>query len=196
MERQMIFTLLYAPSYSQILDDVGTCTKDATVAGYIMLALYMMWRLPEIQGARALGGVSLNKAFHFCAYLGKERKWTYGDGSPLPGGVTKVKECWSAYKAVSHLWAAHAWLQAQDGKTKLSRSLDGLAPLLRAARHFEEFGLQEILDTKAAKRKDPVLPPNLWTVPPTYQSELKFDAKAEDYVNSPMGIALRTYVAK
>ncbi|WP_299793818.1 hypothetical protein [Ramlibacter sp.] len=196
IDRQIISDLLDAASFPQIVNDVGDRTKDATIAGYVVIGLFMMWRFPDLHGSRAMGGVSLNKAFHFCAYIARELGWRYGDGASLPKGETKIKECWNRYKNVAHLWAAHSWSLAVPGGDKRSIYRDHLPELLSAARYFQMFGREPILDKKASKTKESILGADIWHVPDTFRALLRYDDDPSVYEDAPLAKALRAYVAK
>jgi hypothetical protein len=196
VDRQLLADLLDAPAYSQLREDVGNRTKDATVAGYVVIGLFMMWRFPELHGSRSMGGVSLNKAFHFCAYIAKELEWKYGDGTRLPQGETKIKECWNRYKSVAHLWAAHAWNLAFPMGTKQSIYTEHLPEFLSGARYFEMFGREPILDKKASKTKESILSADLWQVPDSCRAVLRYDDDVSVYADAPLTKALRSYAAK
>lgn len=196
VDRQLLADLLAAPAFPELLEDVGARTKDATVAGYVLMGLFMMWRFPELHGPRQMGGVSLNKAFHFCAFIARELEWKYGDGTRLPQGETKIKECWNRYRTVAHLWAAHSWHEAFPLGDKMSLYREKLAEFLSAARYFQMFGQEPILDKKAAKTKESALGEDLWQVPDSFRALLPFDADPSAYEDSPLAQALRVYMAK
>lgn len=196
VERQLLADLLDAPAYPTLLEDVRVRTKDATVAGYVLMGLFMMWRFPTVHGPRNLGGVSLNKAFHFCAYIARELEWKYGDGTRLPQGETKIKECWNRYKAVAHLWAAHAWHQAFPLGDGMALYREKLPEFLSAARYFQMFGREQILDKKASKTKESALSEDLWQVPDRFRALLPYHADSSVYEASPLTQALRSYASK
>ncbi|WP_426307758.1 hypothetical protein ACN9MJ_10440 [Acidovorax facilis] len=196
VERQLLADLLEAPAWPALLADVGARTKDAAVAGYVLMGLFMMWRFPEVQGSRNLGGVSLNKAFSFCAYIAREHDWKYGDGTGLPRGETKIKECWHQYRSVAHFWAAHAWNQAFPVPNKMSLYRENLPEFLTAARYFQLFGREPILDKKASKTKESALPEDLWQVPDGFGASLLYDADPSVYEDSLLAEALRSYASK
>lgn len=196
VDRQLLADLLEAPAYPALVQEVSARTKDATVAGYVLMSLFMMWRFPELHGARTLGGVSLNKGFHFCAYIAREHGWTYGDGTRLPQGETKVKECWNRYRAVAHLWAAHSWNQAFPLADKMDLYRKKLPEFLNAARYFQMFGREAILDKKSARVKERALGEDIWMIPDSFPARLPFSTDLNVYTGSPLAEALRAYTSK
>lgn len=196
VDRQLLADLLEAPAYPALLKEVGVRTKDATVAGYVLMGLFMMWRFPELHGARTLGGVSLNKGFHFCAYIAREHGWKYGDGTRLPQGETKIKECWNQYRSVAHLWAAHSWNQAFPMADKIALYREKLPDFLNAARYFQMFGREAILDKKSARAKERALGEDIWTVPASFAARLPYRTDLSVYTDSPLAEALRAYTSK
>lgn len=196
VDRQLLADLLEAPTFPKLLEDVGARTKDATVAGYLVIGLFMMWRFPELHGSRNMGGVSMRKAFHFCSYIARDLAWKYGDGTGLPQGETKIKECWNRYKTVAHLWAAQSWSRAFPAGDKMSLYRENLPNFLSAARYFQMFGRELILDKKASKTKESVFGDDLWQVPDRFRALLPFDDNPNVYEDAPLTKALRAYAAK
>jgi hypothetical protein len=195
VDRQILGDLLHAPAYPVLQQEVASRTKDATLAAYVVIGLFLMWKFPQLHGARNLGGTSLNKAFHFCSYIARELDWKYGDGTRLPQGETKIKACWTQYKSVAHLWAAHSWNLAfpLGGRTSLYR--EHLPEFLGAARYFQMFGREPILDKKASKRQETILGEDVWEVPDTVRAVLPYDDDPAVYQDSPLARALRSYTA-
>lgn len=196
VDRQLLADLLESPAFPELTNDVGARTKDATIAGYVVIGLFMMWRFPELHGSRSMGGVSLNKAFHFCSYIARELEWKYGDGTRLPQGETKIKECWSRYKTVAHLWAAHFWNLAFPAADKASIYREDLPKFLSAARYFQMFGREPILDKKASKTKESTFGEDLWEVPDNFRPMLLYADDPSVYEGAPLTKALRAYAAK
>lgn len=97
LTRRHLGLLLDAPSYADLKMIVADRTKQATIAGDLMLALYVMdyFKLPE---------PSMRKAEFVAAEYSK--KATYGDGSKIAGSHPMIIRAWNAYKDVAHLWAA------------------------------------------------------------------------------------------
>jgi hypothetical protein len=195
IEREILADLLDAPAYQELTKDVRQRVRDGTVAGYVMIAMFLMWKYPELHGSRSLGGVSLNKAYQFCRHLGHDLQWRYGDGSALPGGETKIKECWRRYRSVSHLWAAHAWNNGFPigGKHLIHEDLPAF---LGAARYFQSFGNEPVVDNKSSKNTETVLGTDFWRVPETFQPVLPLPDNPEILMGSPLAQALRSYAAK
>jgi hypothetical protein len=98
LTRRHLGLLMDAPSYADLGKIVADRTKQATIAGDMMAALYVMdyFRLPE---------PSMNKAEFVAAEFSK--KATYGDGSKIAGSHPSILKAWNAYKDVAHLWAAY-----------------------------------------------------------------------------------------
>lgn len=196
VDRQLLSDLMDAPSYAQIIDQVQARTKDASVAGYVLICLFMMWRFPDLLGARSLGGPSLRKAFHACVYFAQELEWTFKDGTPLPS-LTKVKECWGKYGAVAHLWAAHTWNKVFPVGDQRFLLRQHLPEFLSGARYFEMFGLEPVVESWAGKKKISALQQDgLWRLPNEIRALLPYADDPAVYADSPLAKALRTYVAE
>jgi hypothetical protein len=187
---------LDAPSYDRLKQETADRVKDGTVAGYVMLCLFMMWKYPQVHGPRSAGGPSIKKAIHFCRYLSTEFKWKYGDGSPLPSGETKIKECWAGYRSVSHLWGAFAWNAAFPTADRTSLFREDLGKFLSAARWFQEFGTMPLLDNKALKRKESVLGDDFWHIAEEIPPRLLLPDDPRVIEDSALTKALRAYAAK
>lgn len=78
-------------------------SKRAFIAGDILMTLYLMdrFKLPE---------PSMNKALFVAMEFAK--KATYGDGTRLNTSERMVRQCWTEYESVAHLWAAFRINQA------------------------------------------------------------------------------------
>jgi hypothetical protein len=195
IEREVLAALIDAPSHEQMRTDTRQRVREGMVAGYILVATFLMWKYPALLGSRKIGGASLNKAFHVCEYLGSELQWPYGDGSVLPGGETKIKECWRRFRPAAHFWAAHAWDRAFPLAGPMVIHED-LFAFLSAVRYFQMFGSEHLLDNKASKKADTVLGSDFWRVPESVKAELPLPDDPTVLNESPLTAALRSYAAK
>lgn len=196
IDRDVLAGLLDAPRWEDLGAEVRQRARDAMVTGQILVALFLMHRYPELLGARGLGGISLNKAFHYLQYIGRDLRWAYGDGTLFPTGETKIKECWATYRRVAHLWAAHAWMTTIPIFDPQTMFREKLGLFLSAARYFETFGCERILDHKGAKSKSAILVNDHWRVPDKYPAKLHVPKDASWFHESPLVQALKTYAAK
>lgn len=98
-------TLLFTPSWPTLTREVAQTTRLGIQAGEVLLSMFFMDRLQDRLPARGARGASLDKAFWIAsAWAGQGAAW--GDGVPMDKSTTKIKEAWSKYRGVAHLWAA------------------------------------------------------------------------------------------
>ena len=144
--------LIEAPAYDVLKDITAANTKCATVAGDILMVLYIMdkFNVPE---------PSLNKAIFVAMEYAKNAK--YGDGTRMNVSERMVLKCWNEYKPVAHLWAAFrinvAYPYTKDGVFSDPKFLEVAVGLFR-------FGAAFI--PARAKIKNPVIDAaKCWTLP-------------------------------
>lgn len=103
VDRKTLQLLIDAPSYGDLQQMTAEAAKKAYVAGDMLSVLYLMDRfsLPE---------PSLRKAMFVAGQFAA--KATYGDGSKMDKSEPKLREAWSDFQSVAHLWAAMLLNQA------------------------------------------------------------------------------------
>lgn len=99
MSRDDLELLLQSPSYESWSKLVADNTKKAIIAGDLCGIVYAMhvFNIPE---------PSMNKAIFVMREFAKISDVKYGDGERLPISEQTIRNCWSEYRGVAHLWGA------------------------------------------------------------------------------------------
>ena len=166
--------LIEAPAYDEFRKIAAENTKQALVAGDILVTLYLMdkFRVPE---------PSMNKAVFVASEFAKTAEYgKYGDGTRMMTSERMVRKCWEEYMPVAHLWAAmrinQAYAFAPDENIF---SLQHFAPFLQVAVGLYNFGTQFI--PSRAKLKIPVLDAGkCWVLPKNIQASNLVSDRAPD----------------
>ena len=197
----LLCALLYGPSFDQIKVESIQRAKRGTIAGYVLVATFLMWKYPRLMGARNLGGASLNKAIRACRFIAKEHSWKYGDGSSLTPSETYIGQWWQEFRPVAHMWAAFEWNKVFPvvAQEDLLRP-EGIESFLQLARFFEEFGALEILTKRGTKGMiSPLNLDEIWTIPAEVKSAIRLpiddDVASKIFHESPLAKGFRKYAA-
>jgi hypothetical protein len=197
----MLRAAIDAPAPASVQKEVMDITKKAHLAGYVLLFNFVLRRwqdvLPKKRGA---SGASLNKAFFLIGEWANSGA-TFGDGHPIRASGGLVKQSWSVYRSVSHLWAAYIWNnQFAEGDPVLRGSSalkpEGLVQFLRTAAFFMSFGHTLKLDNRSGSASSTLLDPDdVWQIdftafPPHAPMPLE-----EEVTQAPFVAWLRTYKA-
>jgi len=90
--------LLDTPDYETLSVDVAERAKRGMVAGWLLAAIYLMARLSIEREP------SVNKSiFALSRYAASSR---FGDGTPIHRSEARIRDAWSEFQPVAHLWAA------------------------------------------------------------------------------------------
>ena len=142
-------------------------TKRGVVAGNILASMYLMDKF-------SITEPSMNKAIFVVQKFAASA--TYGDGSEIAKSERMVREAWSQFHSVAHLWAAvelnKAYQYAQKNEIF---SPEYFHDFLGVAASLYEFGISFV--PLRAKIKRPILDPNTsWVLPDTVSPQhLKSD---------------------
>lgn len=147
--------ILDTPSRNDLKLEITEATKQAIVAGDVLVAIYLMDKF-------GLSRPSLNKAFFVSQAFAKNN--TYGDGTPMAVSIRYVKERWSAFKSVAHLWGAWRLNMGYPIVDQTSLFSEEFETFLGIAKELQDFGLRFI--PLGAKPQLPIMQnDSVWLLP-------------------------------
>lgn len=171
LPRRVVEELLEGPDWEQLEAEAKATTKDAVLAGCMLLFFYIEDTFGEklrenaAYRKRGEGGASLARArFAAAAMAAEETPWP--DGAPIHKSDRHLKEVWRKYRPVAHLWAAYVWNRDAVRFADFSPSLlpGSLRNFLSVAGHLQKYGESRLLPDKG-KNPTPLLEPaEIWDV--------------------------------
>lgn len=189
--------LVSAPAYEDIVAKERERGRAGFVAGSVLVAMFFLDRYADRLPKRGAAGASLNKAFAIVAKWGGQGN-TFGDGSPLPKSDRTIKDAWSQFRDVAHLWAALSvnaafpWAPERE-----ALSSEHFGTFLGVAAGFQQFGLGLQIQNRTTKKLSRLLDPlSLWHVDTTKHAPVRLHKEDPGlFESSPMFEFLRSYAS-
>jgi hypothetical protein len=104
IDRGTLEQITSAARSSGLRESNATAFKRGTIAGYLLLALYVMDLFPD-----RFKIASVSRAIDFIRHFSQTTE--YGNGDKLPKSASEIRECFNEFKSVAHLWAAWTLLK-------------------------------------------------------------------------------------
>lgn len=193
----LIRDLLEAPSWVTIMQEQRRRTKDGIIAGYVFASMFLMDCAKDRLPPRGKQGASLDKAFWIALQIAASGA-TYGDGSNMASGLSKVKECWKAYRSVAHFWAAleinRSFPVCPQDQIFHSEHFDSFMRIVSA---LQVFGIGFQMDNRSKQATTNLLTADMaWLIDTErFKPALHLPADSSAFESSLLVRALKTYTA-
>lgn len=195
---QTIQTLLFTPSWPDLVEQVKDRTRLGMQAGDVLLFMFLMDRLKDRLPRRGAAGASLDKAFAIAsAWASKGNTW--GDGVPIGKSKTNIKKAWAEFKSVSHLWAAFSMNTiAPYAPARQVFHPEYLPAFLETAAYLERFAKSYKLFSRETKRELPLVDADTaWALDTQrHRARMLFPDDLSVFDDAPFMSILKTYKAK
>lgn len=195
----LLAALLDAPGWSALLEEVVKRTKRATVAGHVLVTMFVMDLCKERLPKRGDPGASLDKAIAVMeAWASMDKR--FGNGSKFPLSDRTIRNYWDEFRSVAHLWAAkdlNLDPAFQFAPRQEVLNADNLHSLLCMAGQLAEFGCNFKLANKSRDKDRFLLDGGSiwWPDPTNHPPSMKVPKNLAIFDNSAFMQILRGYAA-
>lgn len=140
--------------------------KAGIVAGDMLAALYLMHRFPAV---KEFAEPSIKKAVHVARVFAKTER--YGDDTRMNVSEAMIRDCWSRFKPVAHLWAAFRLNQAYSFTAERTVFSSGFQVFLEVAAELFRFGCT-FVPLRAQPEKSILDSDDCWILPSEVQPRI------------------------